>query len=414
MSVLGIISEYNPYHTGHAHLLEQARELTGAEHAVSVMSGDFSQQGMPMSRDKYTRAAAASAAGIDLVFELPTLFACSSARDFALGGVTLLTRLGIPDTLCFGVEHPAPSMFSEIAACIAEEPELYRDTLQSSLKKGNAFPSAREDALAAVLGDRIRPVVREPNNILALEYMTAIRQTGSPLRPCLIKRSTGYHAGSPASATVIRNHLAMLYAESGSDSSGPSESPEDYLRQVLPPEVYPVFRSHAEHFLLSPEGLMPYLAACLLRLSGDAPEADLPMDMTPEMYHRLKKLRLPSDYETILTEMKRKNETRGRITRALLHLILDIREKDRLTVDELSKEPLYLNLLAARRESTFLLRNAEGIDIITKKADYRPSTSATARMWELDLKASRLYSQLYHDAFGVTLIDELQQSPEFV
>ena len=414
MSVLGIISEYNPYHTGHAHLLEQAKELTGADHSVSVMSGCFSQQGMPMSRDKYTRAAAASAAGIDLVFELPTLFACSSARDFALGGVTLLTRLGLPDTLCFGVEHPEPELFSEIAACIAEEPEVYRDTLQRGLKNGNAFPAAREDALAAVLGDHVRPVVREPNNILALEYMTAIRQTGSPLRPCLIKRSAGYHAGGPASATVIRNHLSMLYEQSKTGTSDSSESPDDYLRQVLPPEVYPVFRSHAAYFLLSPEGLMPYLAACLLRLSEDAPEADLPMDMTPEMYHRLKKIHLPSDYETVLTEMKRKNETRGRITRALLHLILDIREKDRLSLDKLSKEPLYLNLLAARRDSTFLLRNTEGIHIITKKADHRPSTPATTRMWDLDLKASRLYSQLYHDAFGITLTDELQQSPIFV
>ena len=114
MSVLGIISEYNPYHKGHAHLLSEAKKKTGAAYAVSVMSGCFSQQGLPMILDKYSRAEAAVRSGIDLVFELPVLFATGSARDFAEGAVLLLSRLSLVDHLAFGVENADPEAFAEI------------------------------------------------------------------------------------------------------------------------------------------------------------------------------------------------------------------------------------------------------------------------------------------------------------
>ena len=405
MSVLGIISEYNPYHRGHAHLLDEAREKTGAAQSVSIMSGCFSQQGQPMICDKYLRASAAAASGIDLVFELPVLFATGSARDFAEGAVALLSALPFMEHLCFGVETPDISLFREIADCCVEEPELYRTVLQEEQKKGQSFPSAREEALAAVLGERVREAVRKPNNILALEYMTAIKRLHSTLKPCLIRRTADYHSGSADSATTIRNHLAgLVTGEAGSWI-------DPYLKDVLPSPSYERYRSASGGFLLSPEGLMPYLAARLMDLPEDLSGGELPLDMTAEIYHRLRKLTLPMDYTDMIDRLKRKNETRGRITRCLLHLILGICEKDRIALNKTATESLYLNLLSAAETGTSLLRDTGSLSVITKKSAFRPEDSVTTRLWELDCRAAFLYNQLYYDAFRVQLPAEMRRTP---
>ncbi|MBR0146537.1 MAG: nucleotidyltransferase family protein [Eubacterium sp.] len=406
MKAIGIISEYNPYHTGHAYLLRKAREITGASHAVSVMSGCFSQQGSPMVLDKYLRAAAAASDGLDLVFELPVLYATGSARDFAEGAVLLLTRLGLVDTLCFGVEDPDPDSFERITCCILEEPAAYRDVLLERQKAGDSYPAAREEALASVLGDDVRPVLRQPNNILALEYHLAIRRLGSPLKICMIRRNSDYHSGSTASATAIRNHLTAL------EASGETGSAGSYLREALPEGAAGLLEPEAAHFLLSSDGLTPYLAARMMELSDLPEESELPLDMTAEVYQRLRKVSLPSDYESIVNDLKRRNETRGRITRSLLHLMLGIREKDRVRPAEIQSP--YLNLLAARSESTHLLRKVQDageLIVITKKSAYIPADPVTDRLWSLDRKAASLYAQLVHDAFGITLPPELKRTP---
>ena len=104
MKVTGIIAEYNPFHRGHAYHIEQAKKLTGADAVVVVMSGDFTQRGIPAIMDKYARARMALMNGADVVIELPSCYACASAEYFADGAVSLLDSLGIVDTLCFGSE----------------------------------------------------------------------------------------------------------------------------------------------------------------------------------------------------------------------------------------------------------------------------------------------------------------------
>ena len=408
MSTLGIISEYNPYHKGHEYLLRTALEMTGASHSVSVMSGNFSQQGLPMVKDKYLRAAAATASGIDLVFELPTVFATGAAGDFAGGAVLLLSSLPSMEYLCFGVETPDPSFFGEVAECCVEEPEVFRKTLRDRLKAGCSFPSAREDALAAALGDVIRQPLRSPNNILALEYVTAMKRLNCRLRPCFIKRSSDYHSGVSASATSIRNHILAL------TSSEKADEIPDYLKEVLPPGSSGQYLASEGGLLLSPEGLMPYLSAKLMELPEEPEDGLLPMDMTPEIYHRLRKTELPTDYPTLILSLKKKNETMGRITRSLLHLILGIRQNDRVPLTAVSAEQLYLNLLSARSDSTTLLRDTGSVTVITKKSSFHPDAPLGKRLWELDLRASFLYDQLYFDTFKVRLPSELRRTPVIV
>ncbi len=161
MKVAGIIAEYNPFHNGHAYLLQKARERTGADYCVAVMSGDFVQRGAPAIFDKYTRARMALMSGADLVLELPAAFSCGSAEDFAACGAALLERLGVVDTLCFGSECGQTEPLMELARLFCEEPEDYRRVLTDELKNGLSFPQARAKAAETYLAARTLPAAAE-------------------------------------------------------------------------------------------------------------------------------------------------------------------------------------------------------------------------------------------------------------
>ena len=143
MKVTGIIAEYNPFHKGHAYHIQKAKELTGADYIIVVMSGDFTQRGMPAILDKYTRARMALACGADLVLELPVRFACASAEFFAGGAVSLLDRLGVVDSLCFGSECGDAGLLQKAASVLAEAEALesFRSTLREGIRNGLSFPA---------------------------------------------------------------------------------------------------------------------------------------------------------------------------------------------------------------------------------------------------------------------------------
>ena len=132
MKTLGIIAEYNPFHKGHAYHLQKAKELSGADYTVVVMSGSFTQRGLPALTDKYTRAKTALLNGADLVLELPTPYATGSAEAFAHGAVSLLDSLGCIDTLCFGSESGDLGSILSYARLFQEEPKDYRSFLNST------------------------------------------------------------------------------------------------------------------------------------------------------------------------------------------------------------------------------------------------------------------------------------------
>ena len=102
MKATGIIVEYNPFHNGHKHHIQKTRELTNCDVLVAVMSGNFTQRGDVALFDKWTRTEMALKNGIDLVIELPTVYATSSAENFADGAIKILNSLGIVDYLAFG------------------------------------------------------------------------------------------------------------------------------------------------------------------------------------------------------------------------------------------------------------------------------------------------------------------------
>lgn len=221
MKVAGIIAEYNPFHKGHQYHIEETRKQTGADYVIAVMSGDYVQRGEPAIADKYMRTRMALSGGADLVIEMPVIYATASAEYFATAGIGILDRLGCVDYLSFGSEWADVEDYSSYATLFLEEPEEYRQILQEQLKRGKSFPEARAFTAGKLLFDS-KPetaveFLKEPNHILGLEYIKALRRRNSSIQPITVKRKGNhYHekilAEEYSSATSIRRELYQYYS----------------------------------------------------------------------------------------------------------------------------------------------------------------------------------------------------------
>ena len=170
MRAVGIVAEYNPFHTGHAYHIETARKETGADAVVVIMSGSFVQRGEPAIFDKWTRTRMALYGGADLVLELPALYATASAEYFARGAVETLRATGVIGTLSFGSECGDLEKLQRAANLLSAEDAAMRETLQAALASGKSYPAAKMEALGvqnAALGE----ILASPNNTLAVSYL---------------------------------------------------------------------------------------------------------------------------------------------------------------------------------------------------------------------------------------------------
>lgn len=361
MDTIGIIAEYNPFHNGHLYQIRQIKALTGAKNIVAVMSGDFVQRGTPAWTDKYLRTQMALSQGVDLVFELPVTFATSSAETFARAGISLLSSLGFVDGVCFGGECDNLLLLQEIASFLANPPASFEITIHHLTANGVSYPAARQQALKNFFPEAFEKypeLFSKPNNILALEYLKAIQQLKSPLTPFLIQRKgTGYHSdsltGSFASATAIRKAGFLDKQE---------YSFLNTIAPLVPEYVQKLLKEQANRYPITENDFSDLLYYRLLHLTQKDSSI---LDMTEEILHRIQK-KLPAfvSYSDFIPEIKTKQYTYSRISRVLLHCLLDI------TTDHLSTSyPPYARLLGLRREKSVLLRHKTGIPVITKPAD---------------------------------------------
>lgn len=193
--VLGIIAEYNPFHNGHLHHLIQSKQASNTDYTIAIISGNFTQRGDASIVDKWSKAEMALYNGIDLVLELPTLYSVSSAENFAEGAIKILNSLKIVDYISFGAETTDIGALDRIAEVLCNEPKEYKGILAHELSKGVSFPKARENALMMYINDvrRFANILAMPNNILAVEYLKALRKTKSLIKPICIPRVGAGH-----------------------------------------------------------------------------------------------------------------------------------------------------------------------------------------------------------------------------
>lgn len=223
MRVNGIIAEYNPFHNGHGYHIDAAKKQNNADYTIIAMSGNFMQRGEPALIDKYKRAEMALLNGADLVLELPAFYSASSAEFFARGGVTLLDKLGVVDSLCFGSECGDVDVLRRIAEILADEPEKYVSSLRRYIKDGLSYPTARTNALLEYdpTLSNFHDVLSSPNNILGMEYIKTLILRKSSIQPVTTKRiGSSYHdlrlginqSSAKAIVQVLYNNRSLLRA----------------------------------------------------------------------------------------------------------------------------------------------------------------------------------------------------------
>ena len=209
MKVSGIICEYNPFHNGHAYHIEQTRK-NGADYIVAVMSGNFVQRGDVAVLDKFTRAKLAVKSGADLVIELPVAYCLSSAENFARGAVHLLDGLGCIDEISFGSEC---GDIDKLVYTMNKADEISQlESFRMLMDSGYTYPRAVTEILRESDKESAE-IISKPNNILAVEYIRALRYFKSGIKPFTKKRAGALHDSTEtlqefASASYIREHIS--------------------------------------------------------------------------------------------------------------------------------------------------------------------------------------------------------------
>lgn len=362
--VVGIICEYDPFHRGHEHQFHLIRQQCPDARIVCLMSGCFTQRGMPAVHTPRARAEAALKAGADMVLELPCAFAVRDAEHFALGGVEILTRLGFVTHLSFGTEDD--TAFLQEAAALLESPtSAFTAALKEALDAGESFAAAQGRALGKVLGDEER--FSRPNNILALCYLRAIRRLHSPLIPLPVIRKGDYHAADLSanewpSASAVRKAFWAGETASADEACGYALA----YSPVCPPDA------------------LDRLFLWKLR-AASADTLSLLPDCTEGLENRLKSCAAQAaTREELLGLLKTRRYAHARLSRLCTHALLDMSA----TFLNENAHPSYVRLLGFRRgELTAYIRQS-GIPVISKAADANPSDP----LFALDLRAYELWA----------------------
>lgn len=380
MNIVGFITEYNPFHNGHAYHLEEAKRVTGADASVAVMSGDFVQRGFPAITDKYARTKMALEAGVDAVVELPVAAATASAETFAYNAVKILTELGA-DSIVYGAEDAEQhSEIKQIAMLFAHESEEFQTALREALKSGQSYAAARAEAAERVLPSAA-DILAKPNNILAIEYEKAIIRLGSSVKTYAITRNdAGYHE----SGTAIRDAIGQAGAASNFGMT---------LEKLVP-------RTTIENlnYCLTLDDFSQLLFYKLSQLS----ERDLTAyaDVTEEIAARIMRYaKIAESFDEITEMVSAKNIAMTTSRRALLHILLDIKKDDEC--------PHVARVLGFRGDSRVMkeLKSRAQIPLVTKLADL-DSVGCGDGSWIIDEKASKVYNQVVKMRHGIIVPDE--------
>ena len=421
MKTVAIIAEYNPFHKGHAHHLKTAKALTGADYAVIILSGPFTQRGLPALTDKYTRAKMALKNGADLVLELPVPYATGSAEAFAQGAVSILEALGCIDALCFGSECGDLKTLLTYARLFNEEPKDYQSLLQFHLKQGLSFPAARSRAAEEYLNYTTHvcicsqedadcrhesEILQHPNNILGIEYCRALLSRQSAIRPLTIRRaSSGYHDTTMDTAFASASAIRKTITEEGLSPS---------VKAQLPPASYEALK---EAFRLCPpltlDDFSPILFDRLLLLSSKDLQSF--QDVSPDLASRIENHRFQFTSVSAFADLlKTKAFTHSRITRCLCHILLRLYQSD-LDTWKSQGWPVYLRPLGFRESAAPLLsaiKQKSASPLLVKAADapflLTPSVLA---LFEKEVQAAHIYEAAKVCRYGAPFAHAYRQSP---
>lgn len=388
--ILGIVSEYNPFHNGHIHHLQVSKQLTKTDFTVAVMSGNFVQRGDTALVDKWTRTEMALRGGIDLVIELPTVYALSSAENFADGAIKILNSLGVVDFISFGSEIGEITPLTEVANILYKEPKEFSSLITSQLRSGLSYPKAREIALSQYFGTskKYSEIVSNPNNILGVEYLKALKKHRSHIKPMTIKRDySDYNSNQEkngiASATAIRTMIQN----------------KKNVHRVVPYETYELLdECKNQGKIISSLSVFEREIIYTLRKMTLSEIAALP-DVSEGLENKIKFA--ANNFNTLgelINNIKSKRYTQSRIQRILLYALLNISQKD---INQSKRVTPYIRVLGFNKHgkriiSAIAAANPKLKIIVSVKKFMEDSNDSVLRnMISKDILASNVYTLGY-------------------
>lgn len=443
--VVGIITEYNPFHAGHQYMVDQIRDEYHADVIVAAMSGDFVQRGEPAIFDKYERARDALQHGVDLVVQIPVMFSTSSAEDFAAGGVAVLRSLGFVDQLVFGSESADLAKLQQMAALELSTGSTahakFNAVVRDGVASGMSYPKARAEAMKLVLSGDDEEAFEmmlenrsafdlQSNDVLGLEYIKAVKRQGDCFEVACIRRKMSLPSAHSIRDAILQNELSCVGAkegpapervtsqeveEGGMTTAELSESPLCGIRGAA-------HQGYATLDMLS--DMLSYRLLQLSYLDSVAPEASSVLcdylDVSREIADALRKqVRERMSFRERIAAVKSRNYTYSRISRALLHILLDLQRKDHAALrgayfGEAETMP-YVRILGVRKQAKELL-SVIATTAVTSPARYQRTLDALRRqtiespedllasirtghaeiMFRSDLYAADLYRLIYH------------------
>ena len=403
MKTAAVICEYNPFHFGHKYQIETMKRNFGSDcRIIAIMSGSFTQRGEPAIFDKYTRAESALRCGCDLVLELPLPFSMSGAEFFARAGVYIADSIGVVDLLFFGSECGELTRLQTVAERMSSDEFRQACTEERSKDKGAQTGRLRDEIYRRLWGDE--PILSGSNNLLALEYLRALKRFNSPIQPYAVKRvggdynSTDVSTGEMseycfdkntfsdkltaplprfASATAIRNTILSGPILSGAELSGlmPDKSAELARREIAAGRIHSLSK-------------LDKIAAAFIRLRGQ--DFDNCIEGSASIGARLRKA--AAEYSTVNDIVDASVERRysaSRVRRVLLGGMLGIKMSD---CDEL---PAYTNLLGANavgRELLAEIRKTSRLPVVTRISEIKSLGERARAQLELEKRAAGLYA----------------------
>lgn len=411
MKITSVIAEYNPFHNGHAYQIQKAKEMTGADYVIVVMSGDFTQRGTPAIINKYARANMALQNGADMVLELPVCYATGSAEYFAKGAIALLDKLGCVDSVCFGSECGDIDALTEIAKVLANETPQFKETIQRNLKMGDTYPVARNKALVEALPHMTTydQLLASPNNILGIEYIKALIQFDSKIKPYTnIRIGSDYHdyklAAANSSAISIRQSLLMQHDMS-------------LIKDQVPASCFEILSKNFEHcFPIFEDDFSTMLKYKLLSEKDTGYQKYL--DMTKSISDKIRRnVFKMTDYDQFCDLLKSKDLTYARISRILSHILLDITKEEVDTYKE-NGWIFYARVLGLNTQSFELTRTVKEHSSITlisklKKAE-KQLYPIGVHMLKKDLTAAHIYEIVAGQKYNAGMIDEYRRQIELI
>lgn len=396
MKAIGIVAEFNPFHLGHAYFIKQAKQETGADYALVMMSGDFVQRGAPACMDKYTRTTSALLGGADLVLELPVVYATASAEFFARRAVCQLAETGVVDTICFGTKYP-DFPFEFVAEKVLSPSKEFEDLIHSDISSGVPYPKARANAIKQICNLECEfkitdEMLEDPNTILGIEYTAAAIRCQMRIHP-ILRSGNDYHdismEGEFLSASAIRNAL---------------EEDKDFSKGLSKEDSLAIAKYKSQKKLLCADDFSDLLYQMLLQHEATGYEDFLDCDIA--LSNRIQKhLRDYQSFTQFASLIKTKNYSYARISRMLLHILLDIKS--------IPDHADYYRILGFRSDATDLLseiKQKSRIPLVAKMANAFDFLSEEGKsLLKKDIYAAMLYEQIAYQS--AEKYHEMTQSP---